>query len=128
MENQVVTSQDLAAPLATGTAGETGLSGGWGLDFLRQLLTDGGPIVAILLLLSVFVAAVIIVKIWQFQWFGVGRRGKADLALRLWIAGDEQQALALVAHSRNPVSKVLAHGMRGLRANADKLDLVREDV
>jgi biopolymer transport protein ExbB len=99
-----------------------------GLSFLQQLLNDGGAIVGILLVLSVFAVAIILVKFWQFQWIGINRRGKADKALQLWLSGERAGALKLAEGSRNPVGKVVAHGMRGLLHRPDDLQLVREDV
>lgn len=99
-----------------------------GFGFAEKLLADGGPIVAILLVLSVFVVAIILVKFWQFIWVGVNRRGKAQHALDIWLSGDQQKALQVVRNNRNPVGDVLAHGMRGLMNRPDEMELVREDV
>ena len=96
--------------------------------FVQKLLADGGPIVAILLVLSVLVLVIMLVKFWQFIWVGVNRSGKAQKALELWLAGERQTALAIVQRSRNPLSRVLAHGMRGLINRPDEMELVREDV
>ncbi len=96
--------------------------------FVHKLLADGGPIVAILLVLSVLVLVIMLVKFWQFIWVGVNRSGKAQKALKLWLAGERQKALAMVQRSRNPVSFVLAHGMRGQMNRPDEMELVREDV
>jgi biopolymer transport protein ExbB len=100
-----------------------------GLGSLQQLLTDGGPIVWILLLLSVFVTVVILIKFWQFQWYGVTRRGKVDHALRVWMFGNHVQALDFISGvDRNPLAKVVAHAMRGLLKQPADIHLVREDV
>lgn len=99
-----------------------------GLGSLQHLLSAGGPVVWILLVLSIFVTAVILVKIWQFQWFGVARRGQVDKALQIWMSGNHGQAVNLIAESRNPLSQVVAHGMRGLLNRPGDIHLVREDV
>ena len=50
---------------------------------LRGFVDLGGPVVAILLGLSVLTLAVILYKFWQFQRAGVGRREqRLDLLLR----------------------------------------------
>jgi biopolymer transport protein ExbB len=126
-----VTTQLHPAQTAPGAPIETadpGFLDALGLGSLQQLLTDGGPVVWILLGLSVFVTAVILVKFWQFQWFGVSRRGQVDKALQIWMSGNHAQAVNLIAESRNPLSQIVAHGMRGLLNRPGDIHLVREDV
>lgn len=130
MVDQAMAQQSVIQP----TSGEpveavnSGLLDQLGFSFLQQLLNDGGLIVGILLLLSVFVLAIILVKLLQFLGFGVNHRGEADRALQIWFSGNRQRALDLAGKSRNPVAKVVAHGMRGLLHASNDLQLVREDV
>ncbi len=130
MDPQTIAQQGSlqAIPDRAAEAVDPGLLDGVGLGFLQQLLSNGGPIVAILLALSVFVTVIIIVKFWQFLWLGINRRGKADQALQIWMSGDHRQALDLINENSNPLTKVLAHGMRGLMRQAENVQLVREDV
>jgi biopolymer transport protein ExbB len=130
MEPNVTTQLNPAqtAPGAPIDTADPGFLDTIGLGSLQHLLNDGGFIVWILLLLSVFVTAVILVKFWQFQWFGVTRRGQVDQALRIWMSGNHGQAINLLAESRTPLSKVVAQGMRGLLNRPGDIHLVREDV
>jgi biopolymer transport protein ExbB len=130
---QEVTAQLSTSPQATPDAPiettDSGFLDAIGLGSLQQLLNDGGPIVWILLLLSVFVTVVILVKFWQFQWMGINRRGKVEHALRVWMHGSHAQALDLISgKDRNPLAKVVAHAMRGLLHRPSDIQLVREDV
>jgi biopolymer transport protein ExbB len=120
----MVTTPDIvAAPANTGNWW-SGLS----LDSLYGLVETGGPVVAILLVLSVFATTVILLKIGRFLWAGVGRHRRVRHAERLWQKGHQSEALTLIAKRRNPVARVLAHGMRGLIHHQHDEQKVREDV
>jgi biopolymer transport protein ExbB len=94
---------------------------------VQQLVTAGGPVVVLLLGLSVVALTVILFKLGQFIWSGVGRYRRSRHAEQLWQRGEREQALAFVEGRRNPVALVLAHGMRGALAKLDDA-IVREDV
>ena len=101
------------------------------LDTLNTLLDSGGPVVAILLLLSIFVSATILIKLWQFMRMGIGGiggRNRSEKAIQAWLSGQRAQALDLLGDSKNPVQLVLAHAMRGLLNYPDEEERVREDV
>ncbi|WP_108659783.1 MotA/TolQ/ExbB proton channel family protein [Acuticoccus kandeliae] len=61
-------------------------------DGLFGILTLGGPVVALLLVLSVVAIAVAIAKAWQFSLARVGRHGRASDAVRLWREGRTRAA------------------------------------
>lgn len=96
-------------------------------QFAIDLFDKGGPVVVILFGLSVIALTVTIVKLWQFTRLGVGRGGKADMALAMWIAGRRDEAYDMLHGSDNPSAVVLTHGMRGLTAGAEE-KIIREDV
>ncbi len=100
-----------------------------GLDFnaAYEFVDKGGPIVMILLALSVVALTVVLIKLWQFSWLGVGSTRKSNAAIEHWIAGRYDEAYAAATSSRSPSARVLAHGIRGLR-RTDNVDAVREDV
>lgn len=87
----------------------------------------GGPIVLFLLALSVLATAVVLLKLWQFAWSGVGRTGHAEKGLRLWLSGERERALSEVKGRRNPTARVVWFGMRGIQNGASEAHL-REDV
>ncbi|MBU2583024.1 MAG: MotA/TolQ/ExbB proton channel family protein [Alphaproteobacteria bacterium] len=100
---------------------------GYDLMAAYEIVEKGGPVVMILLALSVAAVMVTLVKLFQFSWLRVGATGKADKALALWIGGRHQDAYAAVSESASPTAVVLAHGMRGLIGGVDERT-VREDV
>jgi len=94
----------------------------WG----RDLIAKGGPVVVILLLMSVASLTVGLAKLMQFVWLGVGRRGRVDAALTAWIGGDRQRALALASRRPGPTAGVVGHVMGALSRGA-KEPAARED-
>ena len=98
------------------------------LDPLRSLVETGGPVVGLLLAVSVVALTLIVVKIAHFWRAGVGRHRRARNALAIWESGDKSAALAHAHEGVAPVSRLLAHGMRGLRQPGGDMTLIREDV
>lgn len=93
-----------------------------------ELIEAGGPVVVILLLMSVTALAIILLKIWQFAAFRLGDRKTAREALTLHRSGRSAEALSRAEASRNPVAQVLAQAIRGhRRADVDDA-VVREEV
>ncbi|NND91944.1 MAG: MotA/TolQ/ExbB proton channel family protein [Granulosicoccus sp.] len=94
-----------------------------------QLLQHGGPVVLVLLLMSVVATTIIVAKLLQFRLLGIARRDVFDESLRQWREGDRQLALGELrsVSSRHPVAQVMDAGMQGLLA--EKPDaIVREEV
>lgn len=101
---------------------------GGGLDTrLLELLQAGGPVVAILLGMSVIALTILLVKLWQFRAAGLGDRRAAPEALRLWHSGRHGEALARAGASRNPAAQALARAMRGQHRGIGEAR-VREEV
>jgi biopolymer transport protein ExbB len=68
---------------------------------LGAVATLGGPVVMLLIALSVLVLALVLTKLWQFHRAGLGRHAGLVRALDTWDRGrtDEARALALSARS-----------------------------
>ncbi|MEX0281208.1 MAG: MotA/TolQ/ExbB proton channel family protein [Arenibacterium sp.] len=75
------------------------------------LLALGGPVVAILLLLSVVTMAVTLYKFWQFSVSGVGRHRVLREALDLWDSGDISAANDRLAKSRSYLAAHIGRAM-----------------
>lgn len=102
------------------TAGDVTMST---IDFLEA----GGPVVAILLLMSLAALAIVVVKLLQFRWLRVSDRHAAHRAVELWQAGRPEQAVILADRSPNPVAQALARALRGQRRGLPEVK-VREEV
>lgn len=101
------------------------------MDFggdLFQMLTLGGPIVAVLGLLSVVAVAIVLLKLYQFVSLDVRSRRFVEPVLAAAARGDASAALAELSRTRNPIARVMESAIRGLqRARGDDA-LVREEV
>ena len=97
-------------------------------ESLNKLIEMGGPVVLILLGVSIFVSAIICLKLLQFLWLGLFIKRSLRKPLDLWIAGDKSKAYSLIASRTFPQARTLAHLMRGLQGAPDKVKEVREDV
>ncbi|RFA24658.1 flagellar motor protein MotA [Alkalilimnicola ehrlichii] len=95
---------------------------------LQSLIETGGPVVAILLALSVVALAVILLKLWQFIAIRIGSRKFIDQALHRWREGNAKEALAALDGVRNPIAGVMALAMRGRMDKNVPESVVREEA
>lgn len=93
-------------------------------DKLSGVFALGGPVVAILFVMSVLTFAVTLYKLWQFAASGVGRHRILSEALEAWDAGDRQVARARLAESRSYLAPLLGRAMqtRDLPGSEGRLD------
>ena len=76
-------------------------------DTLRQTVDLGGPVVAILLLISVVTLATILYKLWQFSVAGVGRHRALRAAVAAWDRGDRGGAVTALQSSKSYLAPVV---------------------
>lgn len=81
------------------------------LNGMRGLLDLGGPVVALLLAMSVLAASVALYKLWQFSASGVGSHGRLRDGLDAWDAGDLADARSAIATSRNHLAPLVANAL-----------------
>ncbi|WP_443081466.1 MotA/TolQ/ExbB proton channel family protein [Thiohalorhabdus sp.] len=91
------------------------------------LVQTGGPVVALLLAMSVVALALVLVKLAQFLRARLWQRKPARRALGLWQRGEGEQALELAHASANPTAQALARAIRGMRRQLPE-SAVREEV
>ena len=119
--NGDTTNATIAGDAASHAAGDGALSAA------MELIHAGGPVVAILFLMSVFALTIVILKAWQFHAARVfGAPGTRRL-VALYRDGREAEALSVAAASPNPVARVLAAAIRGRRRGLPE-PAVREEV
>lgn len=80
-------------------------------ETLNGLFALGGPVVAILLFMSVLTMAVSFYKLWQFSVSGVGRHRILNEALELWDAGDTLAANEQLQKSRSYLAPYIGRAM-----------------
>ncbi|NCO20422.1 MAG: MotA/TolQ/ExbB proton channel family protein [Rhodobacterales bacterium] len=80
---------------------------------LLALMRDGGPIVWLLVFISVFSLALIVVKIWQMR-HATGGTARRERALDLWDGRDRRGARAALEGGHAPADRLLTQAMTGL--------------
>jgi biopolymer transport protein ExbB len=93
-----------------------------------DLIMTGGPVVWLLMVLSVVALTVILYKITQFFLLGVGRSAHVERAVSLFREGRKSEALAAVQGAKDPASVTVATAIRGsMRSDVTEAS-VREEV
>ena len=87
----------------------------------------GGPVLLILLLMSVLALTIVIVKVWQFSTLKLGRLEPVRAALDSYLGGDARHALLLLSRVRNPAGTVLSQAIRG-QCRELPTGMVREEI
>lgn len=81
------------------------------VDALLGIFALGGPVVAILFVMSVLAFGVTLYKLWQFAVSGVGRHRVLSEALEAWDGGDRHRARARLTQSRSYLAPLLGSAM-----------------
>jgi len=82
-----------------------------GLFSIVPLIDKGGPIVIILMCMSVLSLAIILFKILQFWRAGLARRSFIDSSISKITSGDKAGAASLLRKTRSPIARTLAAGV-----------------
>ena len=80
---------------------------------LSALIALGGPVIALLLALSVLVLAVVLFKLWQFRALGVGRHAALERAIAAHDRGARDAAMAALAESPSHLAPLLQAALGG---------------
>jgi len=83
------------------------------LGQVQGFVALGGPVVAILLCLSVLAVAVALYKLWQFAASGVGAHKRLRAGLDAWDAGDADAAHTALADSRSHLAPLARAALDG---------------
>ena len=113
------------------TSVSTGLSAVSADDILARiawLVEAGGPVVAILIAMSVVAMAIILVKLYQFWTVRIGDRRFIEPALAEHRRGAPEKALAVLSPARNPIARVLETAIRAEARMRAADETVREEV
>lgn len=96
------------------------------LDTLREWLVVGGPVVWILLGMSIVALSILLIKLWQFYMPAPEGTRAVRRSLALWHQGQADEAIAQL-NTRQTVPAVLLLAMRGKRSGTNQ-DLLREEL
>ena len=94
---------------------------------VSDFLLTGGPVVWILLAMSIFALSVIFLKLWQLFRLRPERLQHLEDSLQLWLQGDREDAISSVANGQFG-SNILHVAMRRLHSGDTDLSLLREEL
>ncbi|UXX82382.1 MotA/TolQ/ExbB proton channel family protein [Roseovarius pelagicus] len=77
------------------------------LEPMRQIAELGGPVVMLLIAVSIVTLATVIYKLWQFAVAGVGRHTALKEAVSAWDMGDGAAASAALSRSSSYLAPVI---------------------
>lgn len=98
------------------------------LDGAVPTLSRGGPVIALLLVLSLIALTIIIAKWLQFAWLGINRSGFIQHSLVHWRKGNYMPAMQMLgSHQKRPVAQVVETAMSGLMSK-QPVDAVKAEV
>ncbi len=83
------------------------------LDGIRRIADLGGPVVLLLVAISLLTLAVVLYKLWQFAASGVGRHAALREAVKAWDRGDRTGAREALNRSRSYLRPVIDMAMSG---------------
>ena len=83
-----------------------------GLKIILGFLEVGGPVVAIIMLLSVFSLAIILLKYWQFQKLHVGRHNSVLRAISVWNTDNQAAAIQRLTVNKGALAKLVCQTMQ----------------
>lgn len=95
------------------------MTGLW--DALRQIAELGGPVVLILMGVSVVTLATVIYKLWQFTAVGVGRHRHLGNAVTAWDIADQAEAQRELALSHSYLAPVIGMAFAARRPDRARL-------
>ncbi|WP_120499744.1 MotA/TolQ/ExbB proton channel family protein [Roseovarius sp. EL26] len=91
------------------------------INALRQVADIGGPVVMILMGVSVITLATVLFKLWQFAVAGVARHKALSDAVTAWDLGDRSGARAHLARSKSYLAPVIKMAFEGQPSDAHRL-------
>ena len=97
------------------------------LEPVGQLVSAGGPVIVVLLGMSVLALTVTMAKVWQFASLELNQLRTVRHMLALHLEGQSTRALAMERRCRNPAAAVLAQAIRG-QCHHLPTAMVREEV
>ncbi len=96
------------------------------LDSLRQIADLGGPVVLILIAVSILTLATVLYKLWQFSKAGVGRHHALTQAVSEWDAGNRASARTALQTSKSYLAPVVDMAFGAKDSDSKRLEAEAE--
>ena len=97
------------------------------LDRLSEFLSVGGPVVWVLLLMSIAAVSIIVLKLWQFVTLKPENQGNLEEVLSLWRRGQNQTALERLDETVF-IANVAGFAMQSMNEGAWDEEVLKEEL
>ncbi len=97
------------------------------LDRLGEFLSVGGPVVWVLLLMSIAAVSIIVLKLWQFVTLKPEYQGNLEEVFSLWRRGENQTALERLDETVF-IANVAGFAMQSLNEGAWDEEVLKEEL
>lgn len=98
------------------------------LEPVFKLIGLGGPVVVLLLAISVFALALIVIKALQFMRLHVGRHGDLEDAVAVWRQGRTQEAIAMAQSNKSPAAMAVSTALAFSAADVMQQSEIEEEI
>lgn len=95
---------------------------------INEIFQAGGPVMYILLTLSIIAVSVMLLKLYQFWAIDINRKKNLYLAIQQWNRGNGMDAITTISNSRNPIAIVCLSAMHGLNKKENDINTLREEI
>nr|WP_306113435.1 MULTISPECIES: MotA/TolQ/ExbB proton channel family protein [unclassified Roseovarius] len=96
------------------------------IEPIRQIADLGGPVVLILIAVSIVALATVLYKLWQFTAAGVGRHRALSDAVAAWDRGDRAAAARALDKSRSYLAPVVDMALNASPEDTTRLEAEAE--
>lgn len=123
MDEQIESAAETASSPPEAALGGTGR-----FDELLTYIEAGGPVVIVLIVMSIFALAIVLLKLWQFHSHRIGERRQGLQAIALYQAGRVREAIDSLQNARSPLSQVVFLAIQGQSRDGISEHKLREEV
>ena len=95
---------------------------------IQQLIQLGGPVIVILMIMSVFALTIVLLKAWQLTTIGLSYKNDCENAINAFLSRQRSSAYTAIFNSYNPIKKVLAATIKGVADTKLNFEQVRDEV
>jgi biopolymer transport protein ExbB len=95
---------------------------------LQHLIEVGGPVIAILAVMSLISLSIFLLKGWQFIWSSKGQQKALSKSLHCWHTKNPDLALTLLNNTHSPIARVLEAAITLKSRSGGDDSLIREEV
>ncbi|OUS14349.1 hypothetical protein A9Q89_00115 [Gammaproteobacteria bacterium 53_120_T64] len=93
-----------------------------------DLIEQGGPVVIVLIGLSVVGLTLVFFKLFHYRHYSLAKIRHIEGAVDHWVAGDKQQALESLSKDPGPYATMLGQGIRWLDTGDKEKSAIREEL